>query len=73
MRCHCCGGQMQDGHSDMPFKLDRTRIVIIKDMPVLQCSECGGHVFTDAVVKCVDATLARGDHGATLEIVRFTT
>jgi YgiT-type zinc finger domain-containing protein len=71
MKCHCCGGQMQDGHSDMPFKLDRTRIVIIKELPVLQCDECGEHAFTDAVMQSIEATLAKVDQGAELEIVRF--
>jgi YgiT-type zinc finger domain-containing protein len=71
MRCHCCGGRMRDGYSDMPFKLAATRIVIIKELPVLQCEECGEHAFTDAVMERIEATLAKVDHGAELEIVRF--
>lgn len=71
MRCHCCGGHMQDGHSDMPFKLDRTRSVIIKELPVLQCEECGEHAFTDTVMQSIESTLAKVDHAAELEIVRF--
>ena len=51
MRCHVCGGEMHLANSDMPFKLDRTRIVIIKDLPVLQCAECGEHAFSDAVMR----------------------
>ncbi len=71
MRCQACGGHMAAGNSDMPFKLDRTRIVIIRELPVLQCGECGEHAFTDAVMARIEETLANVDSGAELEIVRF--
>ena len=51
MRCHACGGLMHETRSDMPFKLDRSRIVIIKDLPMLQCDECGEHAFSDPVME----------------------
>ena len=62
---------MKDERSDMPFKLEPTRIVIIKDLPVLQCEECGEHAFEDAVMAKIEAVLAKVDQGAELEIVRF--
>lgn len=71
MKCHTCGGQMSQTRSDMPFKLDKTRIVIIKDVPVLQCDECSEHTFTDAVMVKIEAALARVDDDAELEIVRI--
>ena len=71
MRCHACGGHMKEGRSDMPFKLDQTRIVIIKDLPVLQCDECGEHAFEDQVMANIEAALAKVDQGAELEIVRY--
>lgn len=69
MRCHTCGGLMQEQRSDMPFKLDRTRIVIIKDLPVLQCGECGEHAFTDAVMEKIETALKHVNQSAELEIV----
>lgn len=71
MRCQACGGHMEAGKSDMPFKLDRTRIVIIRDLPVLQCGECGEHAFADAVMARIEETLAQVDNGADLAIVRY--
>ena len=71
MTCHVCGGEMREARSDMPFKLDRSRIVIIKDLPVLQCAECGEHAFTDPVMVKVEETLAKSDSGAELEVVQF--
>lgn len=71
MKCHVCGGHMNHAHSDMPFKLDRTRIVIIRDLPVLQCAQCDEQAFEDTVMRKIETTLADADRGAELEIVRF--
>lgn len=71
MRCHVCGGNMSETRSDMPFKLDRKRIVIIKDLPVLQCGECGEHAFSDPFMGKIEATLANSDSGAELEVVGY--
>ena len=71
MRCHVCGGSMSQTRSDMPFKLDQTRIVIIRELPVHQCTQCGEHLFEDAVMQKIEAALAKADRGAELEVVRF--
>ena len=71
MRCHVCGGIMRETRSDMPFKLDQKRIVIIKDLPVLQCGECGEHAFSDHVMAKIEETLAKSDSGAELEVVGY--
>ena len=61
MRCHACGGHMTAIVPDMPFKLDGTRIVIIKNLPVPQCGECGEHAFTDEVMSKIEVALAQVD------------
>jgi YgiT-type zinc finger domain-containing protein len=71
MKCHACGGHMSEDRSDMPFKLDRERIVIIKDLPVLVCAECGEHAFTDPVMKQIEEALDKVGGAAELEIVRY--
>ena len=71
MRCHVCGGHMKDVCADMPFKLDDTRIVIIKRLPVLQCGECAEHAFTDGVMARIEQALAGVDSHAELEILTF--
>ena len=71
MRCHVCSGQMVEVRSDMPFKLDNSRIVIIKDLPVHQCAECSEYAFSDPVMAKIEATLAKSDSGAELEVVRY--
>src|SRR5215510_5146269 len=37
MRCMVCGAQMRSIITDLPFKLSEQRIVILKQLPVLQC------------------------------------
>jgi YgiT-type zinc finger domain-containing protein len=71
MRCHACGGHMQEQRSDMPFKLGPRRIVIIKDLPVLLCEECGEHAFADAVMERIEAALEKVNESAELEIVHI--
>ena len=55
----------------MPFKTGPQSIVILKEMPVLQCGNCREFLIEDAVMEQVEAILARVDHGAELEIVRY--
>ncbi|MFL6202270.1 MAG: YgiT-type zinc finger protein, partial [Thermoanaerobaculia bacterium] len=37
MRCHVCGSELVSMVTDLPFKLNETTIVILKNLPVLQC------------------------------------
>lgn len=71
LRCHVCGGEMHEARSDMPFKLDVKRIVIIRDLPVHQCDQCGEHMFADAVMAKIETALGKAEPDAELEIVRY--
>ena len=71
MTCHVCGGDLEKLVTDLPFKVDDDRIVIIKDLPVLQCRNCSEYVIEDAVMERVDAILARVDTTAELEILSY--
>jgi hypothetical protein len=55
----------------MPFKTDAKRIVIFKDLPVLQCGSCGEYLIEDKVMARVDAMLATADQKAELEILLY--
>ncbi|MBW2023026.1 MAG: YgiT-type zinc finger protein, partial [Deltaproteobacteria bacterium] len=37
MKCHICGGDMSKTVTDLPFKLDKDTIVIVKGVPVQEC------------------------------------
>ncbi|MHB1748368.1 MAG: type II toxin-antitoxin system MqsA family antitoxin [Leptospirillum sp.] len=71
MKCYLCGGTMESEISDMPFKLSSKTIVILKELPVLQCNNCGEYAIEDSIMEKVEALLSRVDQEAELEIVRF--
>ena len=71
MRCHVCGSELVAMVTDLPFKLNETTIVILKELPVLQCSGCSEYLLEDAVMARVDEILGRANAQAELEIIRF--
>lgn len=71
MKCRVCGGAQHSAITDLPFKVSETTIVILKDMPVIQCSNCSEYSIDDAVMEKVDRILESVDHSAELEVIRF--
>ncbi len=71
MYCHVCGSELQPIVTDLPFKLGDSSIVILKALPVLQCSNCPEYLIEDAVMERVDEVLQKADRAVELEIVRF--
>ena len=71
MKCHNCGATLEPVTTDLPFKLSKHAIVVIRDLPVLQCGACPEYLLEDPVMSRVDAILAGVADGAELEVVRF--
>jgi YgiT-type zinc finger domain-containing protein len=71
MRCTVCGGDLTATRTDLPFKVSETAIVILKDLPVLECRRCPEYLIEDSVLSRVDQILARVDSSAELEIIRY--
>ncbi len=71
MTCHICGGVLQARRTTLPFKVDDDRIVIIKDLPVLQCDNCSEYVIEDAVMEKVDTILSGVDTTVELETLSY--
>lgn len=73
MRCHVCGGEIKATTSDLPFKfkLAQNRIVIFKNLPVLQCDQCGEYLLEDSVMTRVEEVIKDADESVELEIVRY--
>jgi YgiT-type zinc finger domain-containing protein len=71
MNCHICGAQLQEVITDLPFKVDDSSIVIIKDLPVLQCRKCSEYLLKDQVLERLDIILKKLDKAAELEIIRY--
>ena len=71
MRCTVCGAKMNRVTSDLPFKTSDHSIVILKNLPVLQCRDCTEYLIEDAVLSRVDEILASVAGVAELEVIRY--
>lgn len=55
MICHRCGGtQVEEQVTDLPFKLDVHKILVIRQLPAFVCSGCGETMLNDEVMARVD-------------------
>jgi YgiT-type zinc finger domain-containing protein len=71
MKCQVCGTDLQATVTDMPFKTGPRTIVILKELPVLNCANCGEYLLEDPVMERVEGILARVQDGAELEVVHY--
>ena len=73
MKCTVCRARMNAMITDFPFKLAEQRIVIIKQLPVLQCTSCREYLIDDAVMERIEVLLRRTDSTAELEVLLYAT
>ena len=71
MRCHVCGSKMKSVTTNLPFKVNDSSIVILKDLPVYQCQGCTEYLLDDPVLERVDEILDKVDTAAELEVVKY--
>ena len=71
MKCHVCGADLDRIITDLPFKITNKSIIIVKDLPVMQCRKCGEYLIEDSVMVRVDEILMGSDAKAELEIISF--
>lgn len=71
MKCTVCGAHMHAIITDLPFKVSEGRIVILKQLPVLQCNACREYLIEDPVMERIDILLAHADSTAELEVIRY--
>jgi YgiT-type zinc finger domain-containing protein len=71
MKCMTCGSALRSVQSDLPFKVSEHSIVILRNLPVLQCDNCGEYSIEDPIYRRVEEILAEVDASAELEIIRF--
>jgi YgiT-type zinc finger domain-containing protein len=71
MICHNCGAKLDKLITNLPFKVNRDSIVVIKGLPVLQCQNCSEYSIEDEVMQNVDSILSRIDKTAELEVLNY--
>ena len=47
MRCTACGAELKATRTDLPFKVREHTIVILKNLPVLECANCMQYLIAD--------------------------
>ncbi len=71
MTCHLCGGEVEETITDLPFKIAPNSIIIIKDLPVLQCQNCHEYSLDDPVMAGVDDILSKIGEKTELEVLKY--
>jgi YgiT-type zinc finger domain-containing protein len=71
MKCRICGSTMESIITTLPFKVDQETIIILKELPVLQCKKCNEYLLEDNIMERVDKLLEKTDYNAELEIIKF--
>jgi len=71
MKCRICGSNMASIITDLPFKVSRKSIVIVKDVPVFQCNGCPEYLLGDVVMEQVENILERVDAATELEVMKY--
>ena len=71
IECTMCGSKLKSTRTDLPFKVSDTTIVILKNLPVLQCNNCPEYVIEDEVFEQAEKMLAEVDVAAELEVIRY--
>ena len=57
--------------TDLSFKVQESGIVVLKGLPVLQCTNCPQYLLEDDVLARVDQILGQVDARIELEIIRY--
>ncbi len=47
MSCTSCGATLRSTMSDLPFKVREHTLVILKNLPVLECVHCTQYLIAD--------------------------
>ena len=56
---------------NLPFRVSKRAILVIKELPVWECGNCGEFLLDDEVMGRVEELIGRVDEAAELEVVSF--
>lgn len=71
MKCHVCGTQMKTVVADLPFRADRSVMIILRGVPLLECCECGAYALEDVVMERVHERVKGLISPSHLDAVRY--
>jgi len=71
MRCTVCGAKLEVTSADLPFNASDSGTVLVKGLPVLQCSRCPHRLIADEALARVDEILDRLGSGTVREVAPY--
>ena len=71
MKCTVCGGHLEPATTDLPFKVSTTTIVVVRNVPVLQCRSCTEYLLEDEPFARIEGLLRNVAPGAELEVIQY--
>ena len=71
MQYTICSATLRPTTSDLPFKVREHTIVILKNLPVLECTNCMQYLIADREFSRVEQMLTQVNGAAELEILRY--
>lgn len=72
MKCHVCGVPMRRVVTDLPFRFNRSVMIILRNLPLLECSECSAYALEDKVMERVHEIVERLNSPSHLENVLYS-
>ena len=71
MKCHVCGNSVTRVVSDLPFRVNRSVMIILRDLPLMECSDCGAYAFEERVMERVHEMVQSLRSPSHLDAVRY--
>ena len=71
MKCSVCGATMVKAHTDLPFKVGRHAIVVVRGAPVMECPSCPEFLIADSDMERTEKVLDTRSSATELEVVSF--
>ncbi len=72
MKCPSCRGKMEKGFTTLPYELSRDKLIVVREVPALVCTQCGEVFIESPILKKVEALLdAVEKSGMTLGFLEY--
>jgi len=57
--------------TDLPFRVNRSVMIILRDLPLMQCIECGAYAFEERIMERVHEIVQRLKSPSHLDAVLY--
>ena len=72
MKCPLCKGNMLSGKTNLPYELDREKIIVVRDVPALVCDQCGDAFVEIDILRKVEEVITMAEqNGITMAFVEY--